>query len=359
MPGSSCTRRAMKRHLQLSCPFQNACVINKSNRRHCQACRLKKCLDIGMKKELIMSDEAVEQRRSLIKKKQRLSQIPPLPPVSGLTGEQEKVVQQVTEAQKKTFDSSFTYFRNYRPVRRHPHPEDQLHQPAVFLMLPHISDLTTYVIKGIINFAKVIPYFRDLGIEDQIALLKGCALELTVIRFNTVFDNRTQSWLCGQYNYNVDDLTMAGFRQLFLEPLVRFHCMLKKLCLHIEEYALMQAISLFSADRPGVRDHRRIDEIQEHLALTLMAYIESQRPPSLENRFRFAKIMECLTELRTMNDEHSKQLLRIWDIQPDYTPLMHEGILMRLPQDNHPCHPPMPLPCIPVLGSEFPPCAAL
>lgn len=317
-------RRAIKRRQRLSCPFQNACVINKNNRRHCQACRLKKCLDIGMKKELIMSDEAVELRRSLIKKKQRLSQIPTLPPVSGMTEEQEQLMQQLSEAQKKTFDSNFTFFRNYRPVRRHSDPPDQHQESTVFLMLPHISDLTTYVIKGIINFAKIIPYFRDLGMEDQIALLKGCALELCVIRFNTVFDYRTQSWSCGQFNYNSNDLAMAGFRQLFLEPLIRFHCMLKKLCLHMEEYTLMQAISLFSADRPGVSDHRKIDEIQEHLALTLMAYIQGHRPPSLENRFLFAKIMVCLTELRTMNDEHSKQLLHIWDIQPDYTPLMHE-----------------------------------
>lgn len=44
-------RRAMKRPAQLSCPFQNACVITKSNRRQCQSCRLQKCLSIGMKRE--------------------------------------------------------------------------------------------------------------------------------------------------------------------------------------------------------------------------------------------------------------------------------------------------------------------
>ncbi|XP_040278760.1 nuclear receptor subfamily 1 group I member 2 [Bufo bufo] len=317
-------RRAMKRSLRLRCPFQNTCVINKNNRRHCQACRLKKCLDIGMKKELIMSDEAVELRRSLIKKRQSLSQILTFSPVSTMTEEQEVLVGQLTGALKKTFDSSFTYFRNYRPARRHAYTPGQLQESSVFLMLPHISDLLTYVIKGIIEFAKIISYFRDLDIEDQIALLKGCAIELCIIRFNTVFDYSTRTWLCGPQHYDVDDLAAAGFRQLFLEPLIRFHCMLKKLCLHVEEYALMQAIALFSTDRPGVSNRANIDRIQEHLAITLMAYIGSQRPPSLENRFLFAKIMECLTELRSINDEYSKQILHIWDIQPDYTPLMHE-----------------------------------
>lgn len=38
----------------------------------------------------------------------------------------------------------------------------------------------------------------------------------------------------------------GGFQQLLLEPVLKFHYMLKKLQLHKEEYVLMQAISLFS-----------------------------------------------------------------------------------------------------------------
>ncbi|XP_068127071.1 nuclear receptor subfamily 1 group I member 2 [Hyperolius riggenbachi] len=319
-------RRAMKRNLRLSCPFQNSCVINRSNRRHCQACRLKKCLDIGMKKELIMSDEAVKKRRALIKRRQKVTLLETMSPSPTMTDEQRLLVEQMTEAHKRTFDYNFTYFRDFRPVQRQQEPTDIL-QPTsstVFLMLPHISDLVTYIIEGVINFAKIIPQFRNLSIEDQIALLKGCALELCVIRFNTVFNMKSCTWECGDLTYSVPDLGMAGFRQLFLEPLVRVHSMLKKLKLRNEEYALMQAISLFSSDRPGVTDHKTINKIQEDFALTLVAYIEAERQPAEESRFLFAKITECLTELRSMNDEHSKQVLQTWDIQPDCTPLMLE-----------------------------------
>lgn len=317
-------RRAMKRNLRLSCPFQNSCVINRNNRRHCQACRLKKCLDIGMRKELIMSDEAVKIRRALIKKKRRLVQFQSTSPNPGLTEEQRLLVEQLAEAQKMTFDSNFAHFNNFRPVRRHVNLTDfSQHSSNVFTMLPHISDLVTYVIEGVISFAKIVPNFRTLSIEDQIALLKGSALEMAIIRFNTVFNTRTCSWECGKITYNLRDMALAGFRQIFLEPLIRFHCMLKKLNLNMEEYALMQAICLFSSDRPGVTDRENIDRIQEHLALTLMSHIEAERQ-SQEYRFLFAKIMECLTEMRTVSDEHSKQVLHIWDIQPGYTPLLLE-----------------------------------
>uniref|UniRef100_A0A672KSW3 Nuclear receptor domain-containing protein n=1 Tax=Sinocyclocheilus grahami TaxID=75366 RepID=A0A672KSW3_SINGR len=45
---SSRPKRAMKRPAQLCCPFQNTCVITKTNRKQCQSCRLQKCFSIAL-----------------------------------------------------------------------------------------------------------------------------------------------------------------------------------------------------------------------------------------------------------------------------------------------------------------------
>lgn len=44
-------RRTVGKSTGLSCPFAGSCKINKAQRRHCPACRLRKCLDAGMRKE--------------------------------------------------------------------------------------------------------------------------------------------------------------------------------------------------------------------------------------------------------------------------------------------------------------------
>lgn len=44
----------------------------------------------------------------------------------------------------------------------------------------------------------------------------------------------------------------AGFQQIYLEPLLKFHHSLKKLRLHEAEYVLLQAMLLFSPGKaPG------------------------------------------------------------------------------------------------------------
>uniref|UniRef100_A0A672PKX3 Nuclear receptor domain-containing protein n=1 Tax=Sinocyclocheilus grahami TaxID=75366 RepID=A0A672PKX3_SINGR len=40
-----------RRKASFTCPFNGNCSITKDSRRHCQACRLKRCVDIGMMKE--------------------------------------------------------------------------------------------------------------------------------------------------------------------------------------------------------------------------------------------------------------------------------------------------------------------
>ncbi|KAG8451408.1 hypothetical protein GDO86_003573, partial [Hymenochirus boettgeri] len=44
-------RRSISKGLQFSCPFTRTCPVTKAKRRQCQACRLQKCINVGMRKD--------------------------------------------------------------------------------------------------------------------------------------------------------------------------------------------------------------------------------------------------------------------------------------------------------------------
>ncbi|XP_049450729.1 nuclear receptor subfamily 1 group I member 2 isoform X1 [Epinephelus fuscoguttatus] len=346
-------RRAIKKSGQLRCRFLNKCSITKNNRRSCPACRLRKCQAIGMRQErfcvlvVVMSEEEVLERRIRIKTRKMLEA------PAQLSSQQEETIQELLRGHRNSFDSAFYRFSGFRPMDRNvlsvseynqsenslssfssslspsssstlsgsfeKQENPEVREGSVFTALPHVADLTTYMIQDIISFSRSLRDFRSLSIGDQISLLKGATFEIMQIRFNMVFNAKTGIWECGHITYCIDDAVRAGFQPLLLEPLLRFHHTLRKLGLQEEEYILMQAMSLFSPDRPGVQQHSVIDQLHENLALTLKTWIDCRRTGP-EKHLLYPKVMACLTEMRTMTEEYSKQVLQIQDIQPNVIP---------------------------------------
>ncbi|XP_037646329.1 nuclear receptor subfamily 1 group I member 2 [Sebastes umbrosus] len=341
-------RRAIKRSTQLRCRFLNKCPITKNNRRSCQACRFRKCQAIGMRQEMVMSEKEVLERR--VRKQTRKK----IDATIQLSSQQEEMVQELLCGHRNSFD--FYRFSGFRPMDRNVLPASECDQPEsslcslspssssssslsgsfekpenqevrkgnVFTALPHVADLMTYMIQDVISFSKSLRDFRSLNMGDQIALLKTATFEIMQIRFNMVFNEKTGIWECGHFKYCIDDAVRSGFQPLLLDPLLRFHHTLRKLGLQEEEYVLMQAMSLFSPDRPGVEQHAVIDELHENLALTLKTWIDCKRTGPAKHLL-YPKVMACLTEMRTMTEEYSKQVLQLQDIQPDIiSPLIME-----------------------------------
>ncbi|MEE6471950.1 hypothetical protein FKM82_009416 [Ascaphus truei] len=292
-----------------------------------------------------------------------------------IADELQKIIDILLDAHRKTFDSTYSDFNQFRPPVREnpsrrsstkssslqtesyssedsdafnpsPDPTDRFFfSNALFSdyssdssplamgasdlsMLPHVADLVSYSIQKVIAFAKQIPGFRDLSAEDQIALLKSSVIEVIMLRSNQSFSMEDMSWTCGSedFKYKVDDVTQAGHNMELLEPLVKFQVGLKKLNLHEEEHVLLMAICILSPDRPGVQDTALVEAIQDRLSSTLQTYILCKHPPP-GSRLLYPKMIQKLADLRSLNEEHSKQY-RCLSFQPEnsmqLTPLVLE-----------------------------------
>ncbi|CAG2103043.1 unnamed protein product [Medioppia subpectinata] len=58
--------------MKYKCKFSDDCVIDKTYRKLCRKCRLKKCFAVGMKKEWILNEEEKEWRRHTIETNRQL-----------------------------------------------------------------------------------------------------------------------------------------------------------------------------------------------------------------------------------------------------------------------------------------------
>lgn len=325
-------RRTVKKGYQFTCPFAHMCTITKKNRRQCQACRFQKCLQSGMRSELIMSEEAVAIRRAGIKRKREHTEHQDLE-IKTLTQQQTQLTKCLVNAHQRCFVSNYpktAIIRDMQPTMEtllSPNSNPGLsstspvhirgttcatdikqHQSLSSFLMSQLVEISTNFTHEIINFAKEIPLFRSLPIEDQITLLKGSSFEVCLIISSAKFNIDTGRWNHANDEFGPKDIADAGFQQWFIEPVIKFQKNLRSLELHTTEYALMAALTIFSPDRPGLIQHDPINSIQEELAVILKAYMNQNRPLK-ESRVLFPKLLLFLTDLRTLSEIHSKQIL--------------------------------------------------
>ncbi|EDL94605.1 nuclear receptor subfamily 1, group I, member 3, isoform CRA_a [Rattus norvegicus] len=298
-------RRTVSKTIGPICPFAGRCEVSKAQRRHCPACRLQKCLNVGMRKDMILSAEALALRRA--RQARRRAQKASLQ----LSQQQKELIQTLLGAHTRHVGPMFDQFVQFRPpayLFSHHRPFQPL--APVLPLLTHFADINTFMVQQIIKFTKDLPLFRSLTMEDQISLLKGAAVEILHISLNTTFCLQTQNFFCGPLCYKMEDAVHVGFQYEFLELIIHFHKTLKRLQLQEPEYALMAAMALFSPDRPGVTQREEIDQLQEEVALILNNHIMEQQS-RLQSRFLYAKLMGLLAELRSINSAYSYEIHRI------------------------------------------------
>ncbi|XP_061721653.1 steroid hormone receptor ERR1 [Cydia pomonella] len=149
-------KRTIQGNIEYTCPASNECEINKRRRKACQACRFRKCLRTGMLREGVRLDRVRGGRQ----KYRRAAEPPPQarPHLDDI-----KILEVLSSYEPEPFTCGA--------------PPAGVTEPAA-RTLALLADLYDRELVGVISWAKQIPGFTDLQLNDQMRLLQSTWAEM-------------------------------------------------------------------------------------------------------------------------------------------------------------------------------------
>ncbi|XP_038117524.1 nuclear receptor subfamily 2 group F member 1-B isoform X1 [Culex quinquefasciatus] len=284
-------KRSVRRNLSYSCRGNRNCPIDQHHRNQCQHCRLRKCLKMGMRRE------AVQRGR-----------VPPSQPPGLPYGQYT-----IPNGDAVTGFNGHSYLSSYISLllRAEPYPTSrygQCMQTNNIMGIDNICELAARLLFSAVEWARNIPFFPDLQVTDQVALLRLVWSELFVL-------NASQ---CSMPLHVAPLLAAAGLHAspmaadrvvAFMDHIRIFQEQVEKLkALHVDsaEYSCLKAIVLFTTDACGLSDVAHIESLQEKSQCALEEYCRSQYP---NQPTRFGKLLLRLPSLRTVSSQVGSKVI--------------------------------------------------
>lgn len=319
-------RRTIQKNLQYHCKWNKMCSIDKNSRNQCQECRFRKCLNVGMATDLVLNEKQRKAKRKLIeenreKRKQDNVKVKPKPMEAcnhdSLTETDKTIITEVTSAYEQTAVKV--------PIKE-PVSQDDLisSDPEAWQQL---AEAMTPSIVKVVEFAKNVPGFIQLFVDDQILLLKSCCMEIMCLRAACRYDPEKETiTMHNGVCLHKSQLKSEGLG-LLVEPIFEFAVGLSKLKLDKTELALLAAVLLMQSDRSGLKEPEGVEKLQDSILGAFKRYIATKRP---HQPVHWAKILMKVTDLRTISTRHAERVLCIrldhqGDIPPQLLDLFNEG----------------------------------
>ncbi|XP_011352625.1 steroid hormone receptor ERR2 isoform X12 [Ooceraea biroi] len=218
-------KRTIQGNIEYTCPANRECEINKRRRKACQACRFQKCLRQGMLKEGVRLDRVRGGR-------QKYRRTDPYTSAKSATLEDNKMVEALAACEPDMLQVSSI---------SHTLEMDQR-------VLGQLSDLYDRELVGIIGWAKQIPGFGDLALNDQMRLLQSTWAEILTFTLAWRSTPNTGRLRFAQ-DFTLDERLARDCHCMELYT----HCIqiverIQRLGLTREEYYVLKALILANSD---------------------------------------------------------------------------------------------------------------
>ncbi|MBN3310198.1 NR5A2 protein, partial [Amia calva] len=346
-------KRTVQNDKRYTCPERQNCPVDTAHRKRCPSCRFQKCLRVGMRREAVRADrmrggrnkfgplyrrdrqmklqrhayesstcvpkqELPAEPHSLVTALQAVSataahplHIPPLPPPLYGPSQTDAQTPGLSLGQREVSGlqdcSSCPSIRDH--LQRERASRGKHDRLNTFGIMCKMADLT---LLGLVEWARSCPSFKELQVEDQMALLQGCWSELLVLDhlFRQVAHGKEDSiyLVTGQ---QIDVSTVLSQAGDTLSSLVSrgqdLASKLRTLQLDRQEFMCLKYLVLFNPDAKAVREAGRVETMQERVNRALMEHTVLSHPRQAD---KFGQLLLKLPEVRSLSLQVEEYLYR-------------------------------------------------
>ncbi|KAI1236508.1 Retinoic acid receptor RXR-gamma, partial [Lamprotornis superbus] len=266
-------KRTVRKDLTYTCRDNKDCLIDKRQRNRCQYCRYQKCLAMGMKREAVQEERQRSRERSENEAE------------STSSGSEDMPVERILEAELAVEPKTEAYSDMGT--------ESSTNDPVTNIC--HAADKQLFTL---VEWAKRIPHFSELTLEDQVILLRAGWNELLIASFS----HRSVSvqdgiLLATGLHVHRSSAHSAGVGSIFDRVLTELVSKMKDMQMDKSELGCLRAIVLFNPDAKGLSSPSEVESLREKVYATLEAYTKQKYP---EQPGRFAKLLLRLPALRSI-----------------------------------------------------------
>ncbi|TRY56844.1 hypothetical protein DNTS_004112, partial [Danionella cerebrum] len=266
-------KRTIRKDLTYTCRDNKDCQIDKRQRNRCQYCRYQKCLAMGMKREAVQE----ERQRGREKSDSEVDS-------SGCFNE-EMPVEKILDAELAVEPKTEAYLESSI--------NNSTNDPVTNICQAADKQLFTLV-----EWAKRIPHFSDLPLDDQVILLRAGWNELLIASFShrsvTVKDGIL---LATGLHVHRSSAHSAGVGSIFDRVLTELVSKMRDMQMDKTELGCLRAIVLFNPDAKGLSNPSEVEALREKVYASLEAYTKHNYP---DQPGRFAKLLLRLPALRSI-----------------------------------------------------------
>uniref|UniRef100_A0AAY5KT26 Retinoic acid receptor RXR n=1 Tax=Esox lucius TaxID=8010 RepID=A0AAY5KT26_ESOLU len=266
-------KRTIRKDLTYTCRDSKECLIDKRQRNRCQYCRYQKCLAMGMKREAVQE----ERQRGKERGENEVE--------STSSFNEEMPVDKILDAELAVEPKTETYADEG--------PGNSKNDPVTNICQAADKQLFTLV-----EWAKRIPHFSELPLDDQVILLRAGWNELLIASFShrsvTVKDGIL---LATGLHVHRSSAHSAGVGSIFDRVLTELVSKMKDMKMDKTELGCLRAIVLFNPDAKGLSNPPEVEGLREKVYASLESYTKAKYP---DQPGRFAKLLLRLPALRSI-----------------------------------------------------------